>query len=190
MARGRGSLMHGYIVVIFMNRKLPINTIKRNQWDTCRRNERGQPMTELTTFWTLWSSESRWFWWSFSGAAGDDRMGNWQGWISNEEQTATLTTERPKSFNILSRLSPPTHPSDPPPRWAVVSLNSPGTPAIPRLLPLCPSSLYCHSISPSHSGSPSLFTLFSKYKSVWSTSINSDQKKKKTKLKKWILQFM
>lgn len=152
MARGQGSLVHGYTVVIFMKRILPINTIKRNQWDNCRRNERGQPMTELTTFRTLWSSESLWFWWSFHGAAGDDRMGNWQGWIFNEEQTATLTTERPKSFDILSRLSPPTHPSEPPPptpRWAVVSLNSPGTPAIPRLLPLCPSSLYCHSISPS-----------------------------------------
>lgn len=71
-----------------------------------------------------------------------------------------------------------------PPRGAVVSLNSPGTPGIPRLLPLCPSSLYCHSISPSHSGSPSLFTLFSKTKSFSSTSINSDQKKKK-KLKGW-----
>lgn len=178
-----------------MNRKLPINPIKRNQWDNCRRNARGQPMTELTTFGSLWSSESLRFWWSFSGAARDDRMGNWQGWIFNGEQTATLT-ERPKSLDILSRLSPPTHPSDPPtPRWAVVSLNSPGTPAIPRLLPLCPSSLYCHSISPSHSGSPSLFTLFSKNKSVSSTSINSDQKKNNPKAKglrahKWIRRFM
>lgn len=105
----------GYIVVIVMNRKLPINTIKRNRWDKCRIIERGEPMAELTTFWTFWSSESLWFWWSFSGAAGDDRLGNWQGWIFNEEQTATLTTEGPKSFHILSRLSPPTHPSDPPP---------------------------------------------------------------------------
>lgn len=150
MARGRGSLVHGYTVVIFMKRILPITTIKRNQWDNCRRNERGQPMTELTTFRTLWSSQFLWFWWSFRGAAGDDRMGNWQGWIFNEEQTATLTTERPKSFDILSRLSPPTHPSDPPP--------SPQPPAELSfhltLQGLQRSPVSCHFVPPAYTVTP------------------------------------
>lgn len=110
-----------------------------------------------------------------SDAAGDVSMGNWQGWIFNEEQAATQKQQGGQRASISStdshrRLIHQT------PRWAVLSLNSPGTPTIPRLLPLCPSSLYCLSISPTHSGSTStIFTLYflQGQKQTWSVKFGT-----------------
>lgn len=109
-----------------------------------------------------------------SDAAGDDSMGNWQGWIFSEEQQQG----GPKSLNILGRLIHQT------PCWAVLSLNSPGTPAIPRLLPASTASPF-HPHTPPLSPPPFQF-IFYKGKNnpgasteiFSSTPIDFDKKKK------------
>lgn len=84
----------------------------------------------------------------FCDARGDDSVGNWQGWIFNEEQTATLEQWAGQrapisSANSSCRLIHQTR--------GELSLHSAlqGLHQSPVSCYFCPSCLYCQSASPS-----------------------------------------